>query len=89
MKRAAVRVTGRVQGVFFRDSTRSEARRLGLTGWVSNDPDGSVVVEAQGSAEQVDELVVWLHTGPRQAQVVRVIADDIDPLDHETGFNVR
>lgn len=88
MKRVAVRVTGRVQGVFFRDSTRDEARRRGLTGWVTNERDGSVSVEVQGSGEQVDEVVAWLRQGPPGAQVVNVTVVHVEPLEDEATFRV-
>ncbi len=65
-------VTGHVQGVFFRDTTRGEARRLGLTGWVLNARDGTVVVHAQGGAAALDELEAFLGTGPRHAVVTSV-----------------
>lgn len=75
------RVTGRVQGVFFRDSTRAEAGRLGLTGHARNLPDGSVEVLACGSREALDELARWLTAGPPLASVDGVEAEavDVDP----------
>ena len=68
-------VHGRVQGVFFRDSTRSEAQRLGLSGWVRNNPDGTVEVEAVGARPALEELHDWLGLGPPAARVDRVDAD--------------
>jgi acylphosphatase len=67
--RVRLRVEGRVQGVFFRASTREQAIRLGLTGWVRNCPDGSVEVLAEGARSQIDELIAWCRQGPRGAQV--------------------
>jgi acylphosphatase len=67
------RITGKVQGVFFRQSTRSEAARLALTGYARNLPDGSVEVEAHGTAAAVEGLHRWLHTGPRMARVDKVL----------------
>jgi acylphosphatase len=72
---AAVRlftVHGRVQGVWFRDSTRREAERLGITGYAINLPDGNVEVLACGRLDAVDELQAWLHRGPPMARVSRV-----------------
>jgi acylphosphatase len=63
------RVTGKVQGVYFRQSTRIEAKRLGLRGMAQNLPDGSVDVLALGEAAAVDALRLWLHRGPSQAHV--------------------
>ena len=66
------RITGRVQGVYFRQSTRAEAERLALKGFARNLPDGSVEVLAQGGAAAVAELHRWLHRGPRGARVEAV-----------------
>ena len=65
-------VSGRVQGVWFRESTRREARRLGLTGHAINLPDGTVEVLASGEAAALDELESWLRQGPPMARVTQV-----------------
>jgi len=70
--RAHLIIEGRVQGVFFRDSTRREAIELGLCGWVKNRFDGSVEVVAEGPREKVETLVAWCHHGPPIARVTRV-----------------
>ena len=62
-------IKGRVQGVWFRDSTRREAVRLGVSGWVKNRTDGHVEVLAEGSEENVKNLVAWCHQGPTHARV--------------------
>ena len=72
-------VEGRVQGVFFRQQCRQEARRHGLIGWVRNLPDGRVEVWAQGEHESVESLVEWLWTGPPHATVSGVESDAVDP----------
>jgi acylphosphatase len=66
------RVTGKVQGVYFRHSARLEAERLALSGYARNLPDGSVEVLAHGPAAAVVELHQWLHRGPRSARVEAV-----------------
>lgn len=71
------RITGRVQGVFFRASTRDEATRRGLTGHAVNKPDGSVEVLACGPVDDLDELEAWLHRGPRHARVDTVDCEDL------------
>jgi acylphosphatase len=68
-------VAGRVQGVWFRESCRREAERMGVTGWVRNLGDGRVEIDAQGSRAAVDALVAWAHEGPRLATVESVTVD--------------
>ncbi len=82
-KHFSIRVTGKVQGVFFRASTRNEAQRLGLHGWVRNEPDGSVRIEAEGNEGALDQLVAWCHHGPTQARVTEVIvqAGEVEQLE--------
>ena len=63
------RITGRVQGVGFRYNTRRQARRLRLTGWVRNNPDGSVEVQAEGDKDKLESMISWLKKGPPGARV--------------------
>ncbi len=70
--RSHAHVTGLVQGVFFRASTREEARRHGLGGWVRNLPDGGVEVLIEGEKVDVEHLVQWLWKGPPGAEVEKV-----------------
>jgi len=70
--RIRARVSGRVQGVFFRAETREQAQRLGLCGWVRNLPDGRVELLAEGDAQAVRSLIAWCRTGPPHARVGRV-----------------
>ena len=79
---------GRVQGVFFRDSTRQRAQAAGVAGWVANRPDGTVEAVFEGEAEAVDALVGWMHDGPRGADVERVEVTEEEP-DCPRGFDVR
>ena len=65
-------IHGRVQGVYFRDSMRREAQRLGVAGWVRNRTDGSVEAVVQGECADVDVIVRWAHRGPEYAHVERV-----------------
>jgi acylphosphatase len=90
MKAVRLRVHGRVQGVFFRDSMRAEAQRLGVGGWVRNDPDGTVEALVSGEPGAVDGLVAWAHAGPDGARVERIEAtDESPPGDGPRGFEVR
>lgn len=77
------RVTGRVQGVFFRASTQTAARDLGLTGHAINRDDGSVEVFACGSVSALTELAAWLKEGPPMAQVRSVAAETLDYQEFE------
>jgi acylphosphatase len=70
--RARVVVTGRVQGVFFRDTCREQARRERVGGWVRNRGDGSVEAEFEGPPAAVDRLVAWCRVGPPRADVEAV-----------------
>ncbi len=72
MKTLHLRIHGRVQGVWFRESMRVEAERLGVTGWVRNKLDGTVEAVVQGEDTATDALIEWAHRGPPQAQVDRV-----------------
>ena len=80
-------VDGRVQGVFFRASTKSEADRLGLQGWVRNEPDGAVRLLVCGDSEAVEQLCSWLNNGPTYARVTRVSCED-RPYEPLTDFRV-
>ncbi len=71
-------ISGKVQGVWFRESTRREAARLGLNGSASNLPDGRVEVVAAGSGEKIDQRSAWLRHGPAMARVNEVVEETID-----------
>jgi len=85
------RVMGKVQGVYFRHSTRLEAERLALSGYARNLPDGSVEVAARGPAAAVEELHQWLHRGPKSARVAAVQELGFapgDPAPASAGFEI-
>ncbi len=82
-------VTGYVQGVSFRYYAREEARRLGLTGWIANSPDGSVRVVVEGSQKKLGEFSNFLLAGSPQAHVDHVQADWLDATGEFSGFSVR
>jgi acylphosphatase len=86
--RSRVVVHGHVQGVFFRDTTRREADRRAVAGWVSNRPDGAVEAVFEGSPDEVAAMVSFSHSGPRGAQVERVEAHEEEP-EGLTGFEIR
>lgn len=78
---------GLVQGVFFRDSCRREARRRGVTGWVRNADDGSVEAVFEGEAAAVEALMKWARQGPGSARVDELIAFEEEPQG-ERGFRI-
>ncbi|WP_407354260.1 acylphosphatase [Luteimonas sp. R10] len=79
-------VSGKVQGVFFRASTREQAQRLGLRGYAKNLADGRVEVLAAGDAGAIDALAEWLQRGPPQARVESVERHAADPAEAGSGF---
>jgi acylphosphatase len=81
-------VTGRVQGVSFRAYAEQQAHRLGVRGWVRNEPDGSVGGHFEGDPAAVDAMVAWCREGPRLARVERVEVHPAEPTGHR-GFDIR
>jgi acylphosphatase len=88
VQRVHLWISGRVQGVFFRSSTREQARTRGLTGWVRNAPDGRVEAEVQGPPTAVRQLVTECHEGPPGAAVTTVDVEEIAVVPGEEGFQV-
>ena len=88
MSAARFIVSGKVQGVFFRASTRAQALRIGLRGLARNLADGDVEVIAAGDAQALDRLEAWLRTGPPNARVTGVERDAFDG-EVPDGFEVR
>ncbi|MCM2263825.1 MAG: acylphosphatase [Desulfuromonadales bacterium] len=87
--RARVRVTGRVQGVFYRQSTVEMARQLGLDGWVRNLPDGSVEALFEGEKTAVDQAIAWCRQGPPRAAVDEVTVEWLDGPMECSDFATR
>jgi acylphosphatase len=87
-KAVAVKVTGRVQGVSFRWYAVQEAERCGVTGWVRNEPDGSVAAQLEGDDAAVDAMVEWCRHGPSYASVRHVAVLESQPTGAKS-FDVR
>ena len=87
-KTFSFKVSGIVQGVFFRQSAREQAKLLGITGWVRNLPDGSVEGQATGEEAMLDTLREWLRRGPIAATVLKVEWEETD-LELFRGFVIR
>lgn len=77
-----------MQGVFYRDSARREALRLGLNGFARNDPDGTVYIEAEGEEEALRQFLWWCAKGSPQAKVTNVEHKTLDIIGYQ-GFEVR
>ncbi len=88
-RRVSLRIRGKVQGVFFRESTRIEASRLGLTGWVRNRDDGSVEAVAEGEPAALEEFIRWCHRGPQAARVTDVERAEGEPTGEFRAFTVE
>ena len=84
----SITVTGQVQGVFFRQTTKEKADKLGIKGTVENKEDESVGIIATGPKEQLDELVKWCHEGPPRAKVEKVLVQKI-PLQEFYSFSIK
>lgn len=87
MKHINIKVIGKVQGVFFRASTKAVADQMGVKGKVKNEKDGSVMIEAEASEAILELFVEWCHTGPEKAKVENVIIEDGE-IQHYTDFVV-
>jgi acylphosphatase len=86
-KSVSIRILGKVQGVWFRSSVKNEAEKLGLYGFVRNEPDKSVYIEASGTIDKINLLVHWCHSGPQFARVEDVHVQDIDE-HHAEQFRI-
>ena len=73
IKEIEVFVSGRVQGVFFRQQTKEEALKLSLSGWVKNEEDGRVKIVAEGQKEKLEQFILWVKKGPPYAKVKEVV----------------
>lgn len=89
MKRVQVWISGKVQGVWFRESTKLEALEQGVAGWVRNLDDGRVEAVFEGPPAAVDRMLAWCHVGSRNAEVTQVEAQEQDSANEPPGFRVR
>ena len=88
MKKLKITVFGRVQGIGFRFSAMQAAYKYGVRGFVKNQPDGSVYLEAEGKEQDVDQFLQWCKRGPIGARVERVETEQTEPGDL-TRFDIR
>jgi acylphosphatase len=87
--KARLRVAGRVQGVFYRQSTKEKAQSLGIVGWVRNQDDGSVALEALGPRDAVERLIAWCRQGPPSARVDSIDVEWLDAANDESCGTFR
>jgi acylphosphatase len=87
-ERRRVVAHGRVQGVFFRDSTRREAERRGVAGWARNTADGTVEAVFEGDPDAVEAMVAFVRAGPGHSSVSDVEVHKEEP-EHLSGFDIR
>lgn len=88
IKRASIHIIGRVQGVFYRVRARDHAESLGVSGFVRNEPDGSVYIEAEAEEGTLDRFVEWCGQGSTYADVGNVRVEGMEPAGDE-GFEIR
>ena len=89
MKALTIRVYGKVQGVWFRASTQKKALELNIKGTVRNKPDGSVFIEAEGAANDLDQFLKWCHDGPTFARVDHVDTTIAEPANFDQFSVIR
>jgi acylphosphatase len=82
-------VTGKVQGVFYRASTRDAADRLGIKGYVKNLPNGSVEAVFQGNRPAVTQMIDWCHKGSTAAKVEHVLTEQVKTPSNYRSFEIR
>jgi len=86
-KRIHIKIYGRVQGVWFRKWAQSKADEFGISGWVKNESNGSLGLQAEGNEAGLSRFVEECHAGPEKAIITDLITEDIESVDEE-GFNI-
>ncbi len=88
MKTIKIQINGRVQGVYFRAATQKQAVKLGVTGFVKNNANGSVGIVASAEPEILDELVSWCHKGPIMAKVTNLEIEELTTTEKFMQFEI-
>jgi len=88
VKHYNIRIYGQVQGVFFRDFAKEKADSLGILGFVQNEPDGAVYIEAEGEENKLDEFINFVKQGPSIAKINRIEITE-DQVKNYNGFEIR
>jgi acylphosphatase len=87
-KRVTLKIFGKVQGVFFRDLSSMEAKKLNLTGWVRNEPESMVKIVAEGEDKDLSRMIDWCKYGPENAEVEKVDVRWEKPAGEFDGFAI-
>ena len=88
-KQVHVKISGKVQGVWFRASTKQQAEQIGITGWVRNTSDGKVEAVFQGTKDQIDEMIRWCHQGPTLSHVEHIEITDNENAKTFDTFTIK
>ena len=88
-KRTVLKIYGRVQGVFFRNSSQRKARKLNLSGFVRNEPDGTVQIMAEGEEKNLKEFIDWCQDGTIYAKVKKVDIEWFPAIEEFDGFEIK
>ena len=88
LKHLTIKIYGRVQGINFRFYTREKAQSLDVAGFVKNEPDNSVLIEAEGTKENLGKLMTWCKSGPLRAEVERVTIEEKDIVGYK-NFEIK
>ena len=86
---AKIKIIGLVQGVFFRQGIKDKAEKLGITGWIRNEPDGSVRIVAEGEEEKLQKLIEWCKKGTELARVKKVEVEWKEATKDFDRFEIR
>lgn len=90
MIRVHLTIHGKVQGVFFRAHVVEKAQQLGgITGWVANQADGTVIIEAEAPENKINELIHWCHSGPSTSEVAKVDVEHYEYTGEFDDFDIR
>ncbi|MFH1156576.1 MAG: acylphosphatase [Pseudomonadota bacterium] len=88
-KQLHVIISGKVQGVFFRVATQQTARELGITGWVKNLPDGTVEAVFEGSDMEIQQMMLWCHSGPPGSRIDKISIKTSTACPGFSSFDIR
>ena len=89
IKKVKIKMFGRVQGVWFRESAKKKAHELEINGWIRNEPDGTVYAEVEGEDEKIEKFIEWCQEGPELSKVEKVEIEEVGNLKGYKDFEVR